>query len=182
MLHRVESGLIDEDGIPEYHFQSTARIPHILHVCVESRHEALKHYQLAFDSHGYSNPRVYFDCSVDILFLDASRLRIDDYPAWCLFRRADVRRVQKLALCPKFCQTLFPLFRSELTSLSGRIISLKTLICILDGCSRSRRCLTFYERQPREWQIQWTENEIKHSMGRLLGGRVKKVIYGVVNC
>jgi hypothetical protein len=93
---RIVEVLFPMDGRKNKH-KFCAKIPAILHVCQESRHEGLKEYHPAFDSKWALN-RVYFNFELDTLCYSS-------YSSWSqksVFLRkikfADLNRIQNVAL------------------------------------------------------------------------------------
>lgn len=79
--------------------KAAARIPSALSVCKESRCEALRCYTLAFGT-DKSPPHVYFDFSVDILFVNHFLFPLYDGVVQLLDNDfKDIEKVRALALC-----------------------------------------------------------------------------------
>ncbi|KUJ21169.1 uncharacterized protein LY89DRAFT_715435 [Mollisia scopiformis] len=86
--------------------RSPTPVPAILQVCSESRVEALKHYSLMFSSRwGVRPARVYFDPSIDVLFMNCHRFpKLGFLDLLTLFDRThrsitDMEKVAALCFC-----------------------------------------------------------------------------------
>ncbi|RYP28111.1 hypothetical protein DL767_007368 [Monosporascus sp. MG133] len=79
-------------------WRSTAKIPALLHVNAEARHEALKRYRLSLGA-GKAQPRIYVDFSRDTLFFGHAELKPECAKLWA--STADLQKVQRLAIVPE---------------------------------------------------------------------------------
>ncbi|RYP05191.1 hypothetical protein DL764_003971 [Monosporascus ibericus] len=79
-------------------WRSTTKIPVLLHVNAEARHEALKRYRLSLGA-GKAQPRIYVDFSRDTLFFGHAELKPECAKLWA--STADLQKVQRLAIVPE---------------------------------------------------------------------------------
>ncbi|KAJ2989430.1 hypothetical protein NUW58_g3468 [Xylaria curta] len=82
----------------EESWRSTAQIPALLHVNIEARNEALRHYTLAFGV-GRTQPRVYIDFNRDTVFFGHTELETECWPLWT--RTQDLDKIRRLAVVPE---------------------------------------------------------------------------------
>ena len=87
-----------EKDAAELNWRSTTRIPTLLHVNAEARHEALQHYQLSLGV-GSARPRIYVDFSRDTLFFGLSETMPECSSLWGTTK--DLQKVRKLAIVPE---------------------------------------------------------------------------------
>ncbi|TGJ81134.1 hypothetical protein E0Z10_g7623 [Xylaria hypoxylon] len=106
----------------EMTWQSTTRIPALLHVSAEARHEALKHYSLALGV-DKAQPRVYIDFNRDTIFFGDAELTPECSPLWT--KTNDLEKVRRLAVVPEGAWRALRWTNVDLTSL-------KTLIFVDD--------------------------------------------------
>ncbi|KAK5631069.1 hypothetical protein RRF57_006784 [Xylaria bambusicola] len=77
---------------------STTRVPALLHVNAEARHEALKCYSLSLGV-GKVKPRVYVDFNRDTLFFGDSELTPECSTLWT--KTKDFEKIERLAIVPE---------------------------------------------------------------------------------
>jgi hypothetical protein len=77
---------------------SSTRIPALLHVNAEARHEALRHYQLSLGI-GQHQPRIYVDFMRDTLFLGDAVLDPERSRLWS--HTKDMEKIERLAVVPE---------------------------------------------------------------------------------
>ncbi|RYP22332.1 hypothetical protein DL765_001684 [Monosporascus sp. GIB2] len=93
-----EAFLRTSDENVQHTWRSTTKIPALLHVNSEARHEALKRYQLSLGA-GKAQPRIYVDFHRDTLFFGHTELKPECAKLWA--STADLRKVQRLAIVPE---------------------------------------------------------------------------------
>lgn len=91
----LEEALIES---PTKTWTSNTPIPVLLHVNAESRHEALKHYQLALGVEEHQ-PRVYVDFTRDTIFLGNAELKPECSSLWS--NTNDMEKIERLAVVPE---------------------------------------------------------------------------------
>ncbi|RYP92023.1 hypothetical protein DL770_001878 [Monosporascus sp. CRB-9-2] len=79
-------------------WRSTTKIPALLHVNAEARHEALRRYRLSLGA-GKAQPTIYVDFSRDTLFFGHAELKPECAKLWA--STADLQKVQRLAIVPE---------------------------------------------------------------------------------
>lgn len=122
--------------------RSPTRVPAMLHTCHESRLEALKHYHLSFgediSSIDRRNARIYFDPSVDVLYLNCHRFPI--FTFMCLLRLVgkhtpidSMGNVITMAICHGLAKNLALQNERDRIKQFAEKLNLKKLICIRHG-------------------------------------------------
>lgn len=125
-----------------YSMRSPTPVPALLHVCYESRSEALKFYSLRFGGKylfSKHKPRVYFNMRTDILFLNchrSSNLSLMDF--LCAFDDvigdfAGMNEVTKISVCAGVAKNLARRHRyitRPRPMYIPRMCSLKRVICV----------------------------------------------------
>jgi hypothetical protein len=99
-------------------WSSNAKIPALLHVNCEARHEASMHYKLSLGV-GDHPPRIYVDFARDTLFFGSSELKPECSSLWSSTK--DFEKVRHLALVPEGAWRILRWKKAELNRLQKMI-------------------------------------------------------------
>lgn len=132
-------GLVDPDT-NIHSVRSPTPVPSMLHTCVESRTEMLKYYKCTFGGRRWRGrePQVYFDASVDILFLNCHGFqRFSFMDLLLVFEKhgvvSGVDNVSTLAICTGMAEALASHNRRKDNHHLIDMPVLKRLVCVSHG-------------------------------------------------
>lgn len=120
--------------------RSPAQIPAMLHACVESRTEMLNHYKVTFGGRRFRGwePRVYFDASVDILFMNCHGFHTFNFIDFLsVFEKhgtlSGLDTVLTLAICTGMAENLASHNSRKDNHRCVNMPALKRLVCVSHG-------------------------------------------------
>lgn len=145
-----------------FQFTSPTKIPVILHVNSESRHEAKQQYQLAFGIQAFQQePRVYINFNMDTIHLPSTRNSNIDlrYPCYLFSHsvdEAELRNIKKIRLSWENIQKYKPVINGKVWSGLEEMqvdfkVSIRGTTCMVAARNRSLVRLEYLRVEYPTW-------------------------------